>query len=79
MDFTLRIAEESVRNGDKETEISSEDPLAWTMIHCLEDNVYMITATLLLKLHFCDVICLHLKYILRKNVRIMLSFVCIVC
>ncbi|KYM84727.1 Tetratricopeptide repeat protein 18 [Atta colombica] len=61
MNFTLRIAEESLRNGDKETEISSEDPLAWTMIHCPEDNVYMITATLLLKLHFCDFVDLALE------------------
>ncbi|XP_018345127.1 PREDICTED: uncharacterized protein LOC108750274 [Trachymyrmex septentrionalis] len=54
IDFVLRIAEESVRSDDKETEISSEDPLAWTMIHCPQDNVFMITATLLLKLHFCE-------------------------
>ncbi|KYQ59448.1 Tetratricopeptide repeat protein 18 [Trachymyrmex zeteki] len=59
IDFALRIAEECMRNGDldadkKETEISSKDPLAWTMIHCPRDNVFMITATLLLKLHFCD-------------------------
>ncbi|XP_018364129.1 PREDICTED: cilia- and flagella-associated protein 70 [Trachymyrmex cornetzi] len=54
IDFALRIAEGCVRNGNKETEITSKDPLAWTMIHCPRDNVFMITVTLLLKLHFCD-------------------------
>ncbi|KYN01939.1 Tetratricopeptide repeat protein 18 [Cyphomyrmex costatus] len=54
IDLTLRIAEGCMRNGDKETGTSSEDPLAWTMIHCPQDNVFMITATLLLKLHFCE-------------------------
>lgn len=61
-----------MKDDDRETEISSEDPLAWTMIHCPRDNVFMITATLLMKLHFCDVICLHLKYILHKYAQTML-------
>lgn len=63
-----------MKENDGETEISSEDPLAWTMIHCPRDNVFMITATLLMKLHFFDVMCLHLKYVLRKNVQTMLSY-----
>ncbi|XP_071638345.1 cilia- and flagella-associated protein 70 isoform X2 [Temnothorax longispinosus] len=54
IDLTLRIAEKCMKDGDEETDISSEDPLAWTMIHCPRDNVFMITATLLLKLHFYD-------------------------
>ncbi|XP_011871565.1 PREDICTED: cilia- and flagella-associated protein 70 [Vollenhovia emeryi] len=54
IDFTLRVAEKCMRDGDEETEISSEDPLAWTTTHCPPDNVFMITAVLLMKLHFCD-------------------------
>ncbi|KAL6428051.1 hypothetical protein ACFW04_008437 [Cataglyphis niger] len=54
IDLTLRIAEKCMKDDDPEMEISNEDPLAWTMIHCPQNNVYMITATLLMKLHFCD-------------------------
>jgi len=67
IDLTLNIVEKCMRDGDRETEVSNEDPLAWTMIHCPWDNVFMITATLLMKLHFCDVMCPHFKYVLRKN------------
>ncbi|KAG5333456.1 CFA70 protein, partial [Acromyrmex heyeri] len=59
IDLALRMAEKRMRNSDKE--ISSEDSLAWTMIHCPQDNVFMITATLLLKLHFCDFVDLALE------------------
>ncbi|KAG5346238.1 CFA70 protein, partial [Acromyrmex charruanus] len=59
IDLALRMAKKSMRNRDKE--ISSEDSLAWTMIHCPQDNVFMITATLLLKLHFCDFVDLALE------------------
>lgn len=68
-----------MRDGDGETKISSEDPLAWTMIHCPRENVFMLTATLLIKLHFCDVMCLHLKCVLSKNVQTLSIYVCIVC
>lgn len=54
IDLTLRIAEKCMKDDDSETEISNEDPLAWTMIHCPRNSVYMITATLLMKLYFCD-------------------------
>lgn len=55
IDLTLRIAEKCMKDDDPETEISNEDSLAWTTIHCPRDNVYMITTMLLMKLHFCDV------------------------
>ncbi|XP_025075772.1 uncharacterized protein LOC105433760 [Pogonomyrmex barbatus] len=54
IDLTLRIAEKCIKDDGRETEISSEDSLAWTMIHCPHDNIFMITATLLMKLHLCD-------------------------
>jgi len=44
-----------MKDDDSETEISAEDPLTWTTIHCPRDNVYMITTMLLLKLHSYDV------------------------
>ncbi|EGI59924.1 Tetratricopeptide repeat protein 18, partial [Acromyrmex echinatior] len=59
IDLALRMAEKSMKNSDKK--ISSEDSLAWTMIHCPQDNVFMITATLLLKLHFCNFVDLALE------------------
>ncbi|XP_029178324.1 cilia- and flagella-associated protein 70-like [Nylanderia fulva] len=49
--LTLRIAEKCIKDDDAEMEISAgEDPLAWTTIYCPQDNVYMITATLLMKM-----------------------------
>lgn len=61
IDLTLRIAEKCMKEDDPETEISNEDPLAWTTIHCPQDNVYMITTILLMKLHLCDVMNFLLK------------------
>lgn len=61
IDLTLRIAEKCMKDDDSETEISNEDPLTWTTIHCPRDNLYMITIMLLMKLHFCDVINFYLK------------------
>lgn len=73
IDLALRIAEKCLKKNDKEKKILSEEPLAWTMIHCPQDSVFMLTATLLLKLHFGDVMYLFLKYILYKNVQTVLS------
>ncbi|XP_025263619.1 cilia- and flagella-associated protein 70 [Camponotus floridanus] len=54
IDLTLRIAEKCMKDDDLEIEISDEDPLTWTTIHCPRDNLYMITIMLLMKLHSCD-------------------------
>lgn len=61
IDLTLRTAEKCIKDDDPDIEISKEDSLTWTTIHCSRDNVYMITTILLLKLHFCDVINFSLK------------------
>lgn len=61
IELTLRMAEKCMRDGDEQTMLS-KDPLAWTMIHCPRNNAFMLTATLLMKLHFNDVTCLLLKY-----------------
>ncbi|XP_032682170.1 uncharacterized protein LOC116849292 [Odontomachus brunneus] len=54
IDPTLRIARKCLQDADGETEISGENPLSWTTIHCPRDSVYTIAATFLLKLHLCD-------------------------
>lgn len=70
-----------MKDDDSETEISNEGPLAWTMIHCPRNSVYMITATLLMKLYFCDVMNSLLENLsLYKNVEITVTLcICIVC
>ncbi|EFN68293.1 Tetratricopeptide repeat protein 18 [Camponotus floridanus] len=50
IDLTLRIAEKCMKDDDLEIEISDEDPLTWTTIHCPRDNLYMITIMLLMKM-----------------------------
>lgn len=45
-----------MEDKNRDTEIDDREPLAWSMIHCPQDNIYMITTTLLLKFHLYDVI-----------------------
>ncbi|XP_076231350.1 cilia- and flagella-associated protein 70 [Calliopsis andreniformis] len=53
IDLTLRIAEKCIKDKSREI-ILYEQPLCWSMVHCLPDNVYTMTATFLLKLHLCE-------------------------
>ncbi|KAL2725115.1 cilia- and flagella-associated protein 70, partial [Vespula squamosa] len=53
-DITIRIAKECMEDKDRDTEIDDREPLAWSMIHCPRNSVYMMTTTFLLKLHLYD-------------------------
>ncbi|KAF7407231.1 hypothetical protein HZH66_001768 [Vespula vulgaris] len=54
IDIAIRIAKECMEDKNRDTEIDDREPLAWSMIHCPQDNIYMITTTLLLKFHLYD-------------------------
>nr|XP_012140686.1 PREDICTED: cilia- and flagella-associated protein 70-like isoform X2 [Megachile rotundata] len=53
IDLTLRIAEKCMTDKNREV-VLDQEPLSWTMIHCPPDNIYLLVATFLLKLHFCE-------------------------
>ncbi|XP_076664825.1 cilia- and flagella-associated protein 70 isoform X2 [Andrena cerasifolii] len=53
IDLTLRIAQKCMQDKHQEIQLY-EEPLLWAMVHCPQDNIYMITATFLLKLHLCE-------------------------
>ncbi|XP_029050436.2 cilia- and flagella-associated protein 70-like [Osmia bicornis bicornis] len=53
IDLTLRIAEKCIKDKTKQI-ILDQESLSWTMVHCPQDNVCILIATFLLKLHFCE-------------------------
>lgn len=55
IDLTLRIAQKCMQDKNQEIRLY-EEQLPWAMVHCPQDNMYMITATFLLKLHLCEVL-----------------------
>ncbi|XP_043493648.1 cilia- and flagella-associated protein 70 [Polistes fuscatus] len=52
--ITIRIAEECMKDKDRDIAINNQEPLAWSMIHCPRDSIYTMTITFLLKLHLYD-------------------------
>ncbi|XP_047343540.1 cilia- and flagella-associated protein 70 [Vespa velutina] len=54
IDIAIRIAKECMEDKDRDTEIDDREPIAWSMIHCPRDSIYMVTTTFLLKLHLYD-------------------------
>ncbi|XP_014613623.1 PREDICTED: cilia- and flagella-associated protein 70 [Polistes canadensis] len=52
--ITIRIAEECMKDKDRDIAINNREPLAWSMIHCPRDSIYTMTITFLLKLHLYD-------------------------
>ncbi|XP_053989743.1 cilia- and flagella-associated protein 70 [Hylaeus volcanicus] len=53
VDLTLRVAEKCIKDKNRTIQLT-EEPHAWSMYHCPEHNVYMMTAVFLLKLHLCE-------------------------
>ncbi|CAD1474253.1 unnamed protein product, partial [Heterotrigona itama] len=53
IDLALRIAKKCMQDKSR-TIILDQEPLSWTMIHCPQDNVHIMVAIFLLKLHFCE-------------------------
>ncbi|KAK1117030.1 hypothetical protein K0M31_017078 [Melipona bicolor] len=53
VDLTFRIAKKCIQDKSRTITLDQE-PLSWTMFHCPQDNVHIMVATFLLKLHFCE-------------------------
>ncbi|XP_043522383.1 cilia- and flagella-associated protein 70-like [Frieseomelitta varia] len=53
VDLALRIAKKCIQDKSRIITLDQE-PLSWTMCHCPQNNVHIMVATFLLKLHFCE-------------------------
>ncbi|XP_024936766.1 cilia- and flagella-associated protein 70 [Cephus cinctus] len=57
VDLTIQVAEKCLNDKDRDTvnvKYLTLEPLAWSMIHCPKDQIYIITAVLLLKMNLYD-------------------------
>ncbi|CAK9825024.1 Cilia- and flagella-associated protein 70 [Anthophora retusa] len=53
VDLSLRVAEKCIQDKNRII-IINQEPISWTTSYCPQNNVYMMTTMLLLKLHFCE-------------------------